>query len=1162
MRELRVLLLGRPRLEVDGQPLAADLPPKYQLLLYFLAAEGVSVGRAELASFLWEDRDATVSRGNLRTALTRLRRSLPGVLAIDSQQVGFDPAVALQVDWAALGRAATGEGTYGMRVAAAQTWRGPLLDGFDLGGDAVERWLTTARARAQRQAVSLRRALAGEALACGRPDEAEEHWRALLDIDDVDEAAHLALMELLAAAGRRTAAIAQYEACRSALMDRLGARPSTACYALYTQIHADRPALTPVSTLSSASPPVAEIALPTPDGPVARTTEPLPRQRSSVPLPAQALVRPLVPAFLPDADGPLIGRSAELTLLSEQLTDADYRWLTVVGPGGVGKTRLALAAAASLAPHWRHGVLWISGRDAAGPLCDAETLAQRVIERTGADRVQPRALLLVLDNLETLAEPAMLARSLRDRAPGLCVLATSRRRLGVPREWLLELTGLSVVRQQPDTPASSPAAALLTAAVRRLDPRFNPMTQADAVESLCERVGGLPLALELAARGVLDAGLPAVLARLQAGSPLEDRGRGDPSRQHNTDVVMGDAWVLLPAQAQAAALRLGWLPGAFDLPLAETVGACAADVVVLREHSWLRRTDEDLLALHPLQQAFLRRQVQAAVIRTEVRTALAAGLRAALPVLAPFAAWPSEIAVPIRGPMFSASVLFEALEHMLSRAPTEALAAWVDSVFAALVASDRLVEAASLLERALRTPELPAWRSTGWRLLQAQTLNSLGDVVASMQGYEAALADLGLDGAVREGSGWRHLPLAIVRALRRPGWPKSTADRHAFQGLLCRSFSHYTQQLSFTPVMDRAVRANLLASTALLRADRAERHATRMMTAYGMIATGKAPLARGLLGALKGRTPVSSDPLLEAFTREGDCVIRVALGRWDGVVDELQQLHQELERLGDHRHAMECHALIAKLLFYQGQLVRSADRFLESTELALRRPGGAWRAWGPFGQAEVALCMDGVPLPTIEHWVDLGSHWLTEKHNFDTAYVLRGAGLRARLAWRCGDTGLARETVLSAIAIGARIPHCSFWAHEGFAGIGDVLLQLRAHEQRVGGALGPLDDAWSALEPQLLRHTQRFPAGAAMVHRLRGQTAHARERESDARRWLLRAVREAEAQGLRVELARSCDALATVDPVAGWSDRAGRLWREMLTGLSINAPSSRALASG
>lgn len=1135
LRGLRVLLLGRPRLEVDGQALAAELPLKHQALLYYLAAADGPVGRAELAALLWEDLDEAAARGNLRTALMRLRRALPGVLAADGREVGFDAAMPVQVDWLDLARASEGRGDRDTRAAAARGWRGSLLEGFDLGGDAFERWLSGARSRAQTQAVGLRRALALEAAEAGRTADAEAHWRALLEVDDADEDAHVALMTLLSASGRRTAAIAQYEACRAALRDRMGARPSATCYALYTRIHADAP--TPVADATPA------VSAPPPPSPATPATPASPAEAS--------------PVAAPLAEGPLVGREAELALLTERLADPDCRWLTLVGPGGVGKTRLAVAAAAALAPRFRHGMLWISGRDADGPLRDPETLAQRVAERTGADRLQPEALLLVLDNLETAREPAALARLLRERAPGVSVLATSRRRLGGPREWLLELPGLSLERTRPDRPASSPAAQLLAGAVRRLDPHFDAQHDADGIERLCEQVGGLPLALELAARGIVDAGLPAVLARLADGASLEDRGRDDALRQHSIETVLRDSWVLLPPPAQAGALRLAWLPGAFDLPLATAIGVPDDVVQVLREHSWPRRPDAGALALHPLQQAFLRRQPAAAALQPAVRAALADAVRAALPALGPLADWPADAppaAALAARPLFAASVLGEALAHMLDATERD-LASWVDGVVALLAAADRLAEVVALLAALGPRADVAPWRRAGWQMRRAEALNALGDAVASAAVYESALATLGLDGPLRSGSGWSDLPAGLLRSWRLRLWPTDAAEHAAFARLVQRSMAMLTQQLSFTPEMDRSIRANVLANVLAHRAGLGTHgQAVRVMSAFGAVTSGQPAVARALLRSAAHRRVVTDDPLFEAFTRLGLGATRIALGQWAGVADELIDVCSTMERLGSHRHAMECHSLVAKLFFYQGELARAAERFAESTELSLRRPGGTWRAWGPFGQAETAWCLDSAPLATLQHWVGLGSHWMTEMHNLDAAYALRRAGLMARLAWRSGDVGRAREAVLGGVAAGRRIGHCGFWAHEGFAGIGEVLLALHAHEQRLGGALGPLDDAWQAFDRRLGQHGRGFPAGEAMVHRLRGQAAQVRGRMAAARRHLLEAVRAAEAQGLRVELARSCAALAEVEPAAGWSERAARLWADMAT----NAAPARA----
>lgn len=166
------------------------------------------MARTRLAALLWGEMDEAAARANLRAALTRLRRWLPGMLDIDDRQVGFAPGAPLAVDWHELAAALRDGAPASEREAAAALWRGPLLDGLDVvGSDGFERWLTQARQRAQHDALSLRRRLLEDGEAAGAIDAAVAHARGLLEVDDADEPAHMALMRLLAASGRRTAAL-------------------------------------------------------------------------------------------------------------------------------------------------------------------------------------------------------------------------------------------------------------------------------------------------------------------------------------------------------------------------------------------------------------------------------------------------------------------------------------------------------------------------------------------------------------------------------------------------------------------------------------------------------------------------------------------------------------------------------------------------------------------------------------------------------------------------------------------------------------------------------------------------------------------------------------------------------------------------------------------
>ena len=202
------------------------------------------------------------------------------------------------------------------------------------------------------------------------------------------------------------------------------------------------------------------------------------------------------------------------------------------------------------------------------------------------------------------------------------------------------------------------------------------------------------------------------------------------------------------------------------------------------------------------------------------------------------------------------------------------------------------------------------------------------------------------------------------------------------------------------------------------------------------------------------------------------------------------------------------------------------------------------------------MCLGSLPLDELQRLADAGARWLTEMENIDTAYGIRRLGLMARLALRAGDFEHTRESVLAGAALAERMPFCSFWAHEGFSALGDSLLALRRRERERGGALPPLDLAWTRLDAAVGRHVRRFPAGQALWPRLRGQHALDEGRTAAGVRLLNQAVQQAERQGLRVELARACESLEHAGAGAGaagaasgagadWGGRAQRLWQDM-----------------
>ena len=184
-------------------------------------------------------------------------------------------------------------------------------------------------------------------------------------------------------------------------------------------------------------------------------------------------------------------------------------------------------------------------------------------------------------------------------------------------------------------------------------------------------------------------------------------------------------------------------------------------------------------------------------------------------------------------------------------------------------------------------------------------------------------------------------------------------------------------------------------------------------------------------------------------------------------------------------------------------------------------------------------------MATLKPSLDRAAHAMTELEMLDAAYTLRRLSLAAQLAWRAGDTASAREAVLAGCAAAARLRYCGFWAHEGFAGLALVAAALRRAERAVGARATSLDAPWLELQAAIARHARRFPPARTLHLPVRSQTAAARRRAALARPLLERAVHAAEVQGMRVDLARCCEALHALAPSQGWASRAQGLWHEM-----------------
>ncbi|GIF01449.1 BTAD domain-containing putative transcriptional regulator [Paractinoplanes rishiriensis] len=522
----------------DGEPVVVPGAKVRMLLADLLAHRNRVVSADRLIEDLWGGDAPANAAGALQVRVSQLRKALndaePGARdLIESRPPGY----RLRADDVDADRFATLAETTGVdRLGAALAlWRGQAY--ADVADEEFARAEAT---RLAEQRLVVQERLAGARLARGEHDLVAAELAELVELHPLREGLRALHIRALYAAGRQAEALESYAGLRERLADELGLDPGPELAALYRRILDQDPGLS------------------------AR--------------PAAAIVRNSLPAQLDE----LVGRAEALAELRELIPAG--RLLTLVGPGGVGKTRLAAAAAAEqVQPDGVHLV-------ELAPLPPADTrVAEQVLGVLGlheapgtagsaADRLvaalRHREMLLVLDNCEHVIEPAaaLVGRLLRD-APGVRVLATSREPLLLAGEQIWEVGPLALPSDPADVDAvrRSPAARLFAAraAAQHRGFRLDEQT-APAVAQLCRRLDGLPLALELAATRVRALGVQGVVDRLDDRFRLlTTRQRDVPERQRTLTAVIAWSWDLLDPEdrlvlARLSVFRDGWTPEAAE----------------------------------------------------------------------------------------------------------------------------------------------------------------------------------------------------------------------------------------------------------------------------------------------------------------------------------------------------------------------------------------------------------------------------------------------------------------------------------------------------------------------------------------------------------------------------------------------------------------------
>lgn len=915
MAELEIRLLGSPQV-VYNQKILTFASRKALALVAYFATTQTSHQREALLSLLWPELDNSRGRNALRYTLSVLRKTLPvPFLQSQGQLLSLVEQADVWVDLLAFEEAAAGDDPAQWQTAVS-LYRGDFLTGFGLR-DSIpfDEWQAEQTTEHREQVAKLLQKLLRHEQETGALETAVSYAQRWLALDPLQEQAHCHLMQLYAQLGRWADVHRQYQSCVQQLEAELGVEPMPQTTAVYEQLQATMPTAVLPATL------------------------------------------PAPPTYtLPQPATSFIGRTADLATLATLLAEPQTRLVTILGGGGMGKTRLALQTAVQQQDDFPNGVVFVplaasqSSNGVVGALANALQLrfhdGQEPLQQL-LTHLQQRQLLLVLDNVEQLlgsqaAELGQLLTTLLESGTRLKLLVTSRERLRLPQEHVHLLRGLPL--------ADETAVSLFYQRAQQIRPLADSLDH-NAVRAICQLVEGMPLAIELAAALSDHLTFPEIFDEIRRSLDiLTSNLHGLPARQQSIRAVFDTSWQSLSDAEQTTLAQLSHFRGGFTRYAAQATipQLTLTTLSKLVGKSLLRPQENGRYTIHEL-----LRQYASEKLTTQPSLAQETEQRHADFFANRLQAFVEKWQTRHKTAVFTRLLpdidnIHQAWAFYFAQGPSEVLTTFSDNLWQFYRASGRFSEAISLFQQLLPQASTP-WPRVAWEAGLGEACYGAGQLDESIRYFHQALNTAG-----------EPLPTQPTRLLL-----------HALQDhLSLRQFAQSPELTRcLTAVYDRLTQITYLHNKfgdAALAIWRGHQHASRLPNGPALaISHANQAVLWGTLQQARRATrhwrqaqqlvAQCDDLSAQARVALRSCVYLATVGELEAARLAAEEAIAHFRQLEDYRNWGDSLMLVTTVTGFQGHFAAAEAHGLDLLALAQTSRNQEHEAWAKISLALVAL---------------------------------------------------------------------------------------------------------------------------------------------------------------------------------------------------------------